>query len=51
LYAAFDGMYGGRYLPHASFAAWNFGEPWSMPTLAGSGMRPSLAGSGKFGTP
>jgi hypothetical protein len=44
-------MYGGRQVAQASFAARNLGEPWSMPTLAGSGMRPSPAGSGKPGTP
>ena len=44
-------MYGGRYFPHAWFAAWNFGEPWLIPTVAGSGIRPVLSGSGKFGTP
>jgi hypothetical protein len=44
-------MYGGRQLAHARFAAWNLGEPWSIPTVAGSGIRPSLPGSGKLGTP
>jgi hypothetical protein len=44
-------MYGGRYLAQVWFAASNFGEPWLMPTVAGSGMRPSRPGSGKFGTP
>jgi hypothetical protein len=51
LYAAFDGMYGGRHLPQAWFAAWNLGEPWLIPSPAGSGMRPSPPGSGKDGTP
>jgi hypothetical protein len=44
-------MYGGRYLPHAAFAALKLGEPWSMPTVAGSGIRPVASGSGKPGTP
>src|SRR5262249_10305062 len=50
-YAAVDGMYGGPDPPHAPVAGPNPRGPQAIPTVAGSGIRPSEPGSGKPGTP